>query len=109
MTDVWGNVSTTVETSGEKAGYATLDYAGGQTSDFVSHTIDGFYDSYSLENQQSISSFTTNIAGFDPNADWIASWNWENPDWESLLDVIPFVKDWRLFAKGDLLGVIETD
>ena len=107
MTDVWGNVSTTVEESGEKAGYATLDYAGGQTSDFVSHTIDGFYDSYTLENQESISSFTTNIAGFDPNADWIASWNWENPDWESLLDVIPFVKDWRLFAKGDLLGVIE--
>ena len=69
MTDVWGNVSTTVEESGEKAGYATLDYAGGQTSDFVSHTIDGFYDSYTLENQESISSFTSNIAGFDPNAD----------------------------------------
>ena len=49
MTDVWGNVSTTIEDTGENVGNKSLDYAGGQTSDFVSHSINGFYDTYSLE------------------------------------------------------------
>ena len=109
MTDVWGNVSTTIETTGENAGYKVADTAKNEATDFVSHTINGFYDSYSLENQTDVAGFTSNIAGFDPNADWIANWDWNDPDWESLLDIIPFVKDWRLFAKGDLIGVIETD
>ena len=109
MTDVWGNVASTLETSGENAGNKVADTATNEATDFVSHTITGFYDSYSLENQTDVAGFTSNIAGFDPNAEWIASWDWNDPDWESLLDIIPFVKDWRLFAKGDLLGVIETD
>ena len=79
MTDVWNNVSTTVETSAENTGIKVAEYAGTQASDFVSHTIDGYYDAYTLENQEAISGFTQNIAGFDPNAEWIANWNWDNP------------------------------
>ena len=50
MSDVWGNVAETLAEGAIEAGNDGKEYAFTESKEFFSHTINGYYDAYTLEN-----------------------------------------------------------